>query len=139
MLNCPFCALINKQLHADVVFENKKAIAFLPLKIEAYGHVLVVPKKHFENIFDMPRAEAASYLQSVQSVSLLLKKQLGATGVNFLHASEKTAEQSVSHFHFHLIPRFENDGLEMWPLAQDMSACRKEIYLKICGGKDEHQ
>lgn len=44
MLNCPFCALINKQLHADVVFENKKAIAFLPLKIEAYGHVLVVPK-----------------------------------------------------------------------------------------------
>ncbi len=90
-------------------------VLFFTQKMEVYGHSLIVPNKHYENIFDIPEEELTHIIKFAQKISLHLKERLGTTGINILHASGKSAQQSVSHFHIHIFPRFDNDGLDTWP------------------------
>jgi len=114
MKNCIFCQIINKREKDVIRFENESCIVFEPIEPIAKGHVLIVPKKHFQDIFDID-AKILSELAIVSQKSARdTIKKFGATGVNLLHASGKDAQQSISHFHIHLVPRYPNDGLDLW-------------------------
>jgi histidine triad (HIT) family protein len=114
MENCVFCKIVKKELPATIVFENDEFLAFYPLEQVTEGHTLVIPKKHFENVFDF---ESLS-LERLMGVSQIVAKRLvdknGATGINLLNASGKDAQQSVLHFHLHVVPRYKDDGLDLW-------------------------
>ena len=114
MKDCVFCKIINKELPSKNVFEDKDVIAFETIQPVSKGHVLVVPKKHFENIFDIDKEVLQKLITVTKNLSEKLKIENKATGVNLLNASGKDAQQSVFHFHLHIVPRYKNDGLDLW-------------------------
>ena len=130
-MSCIFCDIVNKKANASIIFENKKVICFLPKEMEVYGHLLVVPKDHYENIFDISKEDLFEFISVVQDMSNHIKKSLGATGVNILNANGKDADQSVSHLHFHIIPRFKDDGVEAWPPLPCPEIDRDELFNKL--------
>lgn len=134
MENCIFCNIINGSKKADIVFENEDAIVFLPKKMEAYGHCLLVPKRHCENVFDISEEDLCKVMMIVKMMSMMLSKNLGATGVNILHASGKDAGQSVGHFHLHIIPRFSDDGIDAWPKFEEMVVDKTELMKRLKNG-----
>lgn len=114
MDNCIFCKINNKEAPAKIVFENDDILAFVPKEQVSKGHTLIVPKNHFENIFDIDKTTLEKLIAVSKDLSEQLAKENNATGINLLHASGKDAQQSVFHFHLHIVPRYENDGLDLW-------------------------
>ena len=114
MENCIFCQIVSKKSSAQIVYEDEKVLALTPLKRVSKGHILLIPKEHFESIFDIDE-EVLAYLSKImKKLSHDLIKKYDATGINLLNANGKDAQQSIFHFHFHLVPRYPNDGLDMW-------------------------
>jgi histidine triad (HIT) family protein len=114
MDECIFCKIIDKQAPARIFYEDKRIIAFEPLNKVSKGHTLVVPKRHSKDIYDIPEGYLEKLVVVSKRLSLELSKENKATGINLLNANGKDAQQSVFHFHLHLIPRYPNDGLDLW-------------------------
>lgn len=115
MKNCIFCQIVDKQSPANILFENADCIAFTPLDPVAKGHVLIVPKAHYRDIFDIDPGILSAVVVFSKQVARDIVNTNKATGVNILHASGADAQQSVFHFHIHVVPRYSNDGLDLWP------------------------
>ena len=128
--NCIFCKIINEK-EALKIYEDEKTVCLLDINPISYGHCLIIPKKHFKNIFDISEEYLREVISTSKKVSKLIKQKLNATGVNILHASGKSAQQSVFHFHLHLVPRYKNDGLDTWPKSDYKEKSLKEVYQKI--------
>ena len=113
MDNCIFCKIASGEIDSAKIWEDDKVFAFLDVNPLTEGHCLVIPKEHFENIFDIDENILKEIIFTAKNISKKIKESLSATGVNLVNASGKTAEQSVFHFHLHIVPRYENDGLKM--------------------------
>ena len=130
MDNCIFCKILKGEIPSYKIYEDEKAYAFLDIACDSYGHTLVIPKKHCTNVLDCDREYLDAVIEAVQKVANHYVNNCGFDGVNVLNASGKSAQQSVFHLHFHIIPRKADDGLDMWPLdgKQEMdldSICKK--------------
>ncbi|TFG22160.1 MAG: HIT domain-containing protein [Promethearchaeota archaeon] len=117
MKDCIFCKIINGSEKSLKVFENKHTIAFAPNPntIISKRHLIIAPKKHYENIYDIPENELFNIVKTTKFISQKLKSRFNADGVNILHASGEVAQQSVFHFHLHLVPRYFDDNVDVWP------------------------
>ena len=113
MDNCIFCKIAKGEIPSAKIYEDDKISAFLELNALAEGHTLVVPKEHYENIFDIDQETLKSLIAAAQKISERLKETLGADGINFVHRSGVAAEQGVFHFHLHVIPRKKGDDVKM--------------------------
>ena len=102
MNKCKFCQIVDKQLPSWVVYENEKVMCILPHEIEAFGHTLVIPKKHYVDLYDIPADVLSELVRVSKEITLSYKEKIGATGMNLMHASGKNGQQSVFHFHIHL-------------------------------------
>ncbi len=131
MNNCIFCQIVDRKAPAKIIYENKNVICFLPKKVEVYGHTLVVPKKHYADLYDIPTDILGDLVKVAQKLTLEYKQKINATGMNLVHASGKDGQQSVFHFHFHLLPRFKNDGLDAWPNLPKKDFNADEIWQKL--------
>ena len=131
MENCIFCDIAEKRVNANIFYEDEDTISFLDLSPISKGHCLIVPKKHFENIFDIDEKALQKIILTAKRLALRLQDRLGAKGVNILHASGKAAQQSVPHFHIHLVPRYENDGLDTWPKADYEAEALEHVLAQI--------
>ncbi len=134
MNDCIFCQIIYKKVSAKIIYENEKVICFLPKEIRVYGHTLIVPKKHYINLYDISTDILCELVKIAKMLTLEYKQKINATGMNLLHASGKDGQQSVSHFHFHLFPRFKNDGLDTWPDLAKIEFDRDELWEKLRTG-----
>ena len=114
MDHCVFCEIIrdNKILK---VYEDNWTIAFMDIAKDVDGHILVVPKKHVKNILDCDIDTLNKLMRTVKTISNHLIDNCGYDGINLLNAGGESAGQSVPHFHFHVIPRKRNDGIDAWP------------------------
>lgn len=131
MNNCVFCKIVRREEPARVIYENEDVICFLPKTIQVYGHTLVVPKKHFQDLYDIPEELLCELIKVVQFLTKEYKTKIGATGMNVMHASGKDGQQSVFHFHFHLLPRFKDDGLDTWPKLPQKDFDADEMWQKL--------
>lgn len=113
--DCVFCKIISGEFSSYKIYENDYVLAFLDISKDCFGHTLVVPKKHFENILDCENQYLEECIKAIKLISNHYVKNCGFDGVNVLNASGKSAEQSVFHLHFHIIPRKNNDGLKIYP------------------------
>lgn len=113
--DCLFCKIIQGDIPCSKVFESQEILAFLDTAPVNKGHALVIPKAHLADIWALPTALAPRLLEAIQKVSLAMKTGLGATGVNVGMNNGASAGQMVMHAHWHLIPRFDDDGLSLWP------------------------
>lgn len=108
---CVFCKIINKEIPSYTLYENEYVICFLDISQATKGHVLVVPKKHEQDIFSLSNEYASEILKAANIVANLLKEKLGITSVNLLNNSGLLAGQTVMHFHLHVLPRYEDDEI----------------------------
>jgi histidine triad (HIT) family protein len=117
MENCVFCKIVARQIPATVVYEDEYTLAFMDIGQVNPGHVLVAVKKHAENIFALDDAQAAAAFRTAARVSRAIREAFAPHGLSVYQANGKAAGQTVFHFHVHLVPRHEGDGMELtWPV-----------------------
>lgn len=111
MENCIFCKIAKKEILSNLVFENKDAFAFLDINPVSDGHVLVIPKTHYEKMTDTPDEILAKLFTECKKMMIGIKKAMASD-----YVALSVVGVDVSHFHIHLIPRKHNDGLsQFWP------------------------
>ncbi len=111
---CVFCKIINNEIPCYKVYEDDQVIAFLDISQVTHGHTLVIPKKHYENIFVLDEAIAGELYKAVVKVSNILKKGLNLTDLNIINNNGPVAGQTVNHYHIHLVPRYSDDGVSFF-------------------------
>jgi len=133
MISCVFCKIVQGTLPSQKVYEDDHVVAFAPLEkdILAKGHLLVVSRTHFSDIYDIPVKQLCFIMNTIKEIATRLRKKFKATGINILHASGRDAQQSVFHFHMHVIPRYEKDTLNTWPKTGYKERDFLEVYTKM--------
>jgi histidine triad (HIT) family protein len=109
--DCIFCKIAGKEIPSEVIYENDNFICFPDASPRVEGHCLVVPKKHFVNIIDLPSSSGSELLDAIKNVGELKLKE-GFDGFNVIQNNGEVAGQVVMHCHFHLLPRKKGDGHE---------------------------
>jgi len=116
--DCIFCKIVLGEIPCSQVFSTDKVIAFLDIRPVNKGHVIIIPKEHFETLLDVPDNLLKDLILAAKKIGKSLKKGLKADGFNLGMNNFAAAGQVVFHAHLHVIPRFENDGLHHWPGKQ---------------------
>lgn len=111
--DCIFCQIVQKRIPAFIVYEDEKCLAFLDINPLAPGHTLIIPRDHAESIFDIDEELLQHTVAIAKKLAKNMREKLGAEGVNLFQASGASAEQSIQHFHLHVIPRKSEDKLNI--------------------------
>ena len=111
MCSCIFCKTVQRKAPASLIYEDKYVMAFLDIKPLNEGHTLVIPKVHYETIYEVPDEEVAHLYRIVKKVALAVKKGVNAEGISITQHNERAAGQDVFHVHVHVIPRYEGQKL----------------------------
>jgi histidine triad (HIT) family protein len=116
MSDCIFCRIVAGEIPAARVFEDEATIAFMDIGAVHAGHVLVATRAHVENVFGLDDAQAGAVMRTVARVSRAIRDAYAPGGVNLFQANGHAAGQTVFHFHVHVLPREESDGMRLdWP------------------------
>lgn len=115
MNDCIFCKIIAGELPSWKVHEDERSLALLDLGPTNKGHTLVIPKKHFRDFLSIEAEYLTSALETIQKIARAVVAATGADGCNITTNNGAAAGQSVFHNHWHIIPRFDGDGLTPWP------------------------
>ncbi len=130
-MSCVFCLIKNGEISSRKVYEDDKVFAILDISQATKGHTLVMPKEHYESIFDIP-TDLYLHLQSVaQMLAKKIVKNLGALGCNILNNNGDAAGQVVKHFHLHIIPRYENDDITIESVDHSKDYDKDEIFKEV--------
>ena len=111
--HCVFCDLLRGAAEVSVVYEDSVAIAFLDIQPVNPGHLLVVPRVHYEGLNDIPRDVGLHLYQVAAKLIPVVQEAAGASAMNIVVNSGAAAGQNVMHYHIHLIPRREGDGFDV--------------------------
>ena len=123
---------MRKETSANIIYEDERVAAFLSNRPVNVGHTLVVPQKHYENIFDIPEKEAAYLFTIVKRVAQAVKDAIDAEGIRIVQNNGEAAGQVVFHLHVHIIPlkphnQFSHDGAYRDPTQyRDPEALEKD-------------
>lgn len=109
-MNCLFCKIAQKEISAEVVYEDENTIAVLDINPCSPGHAMILSKKHFVTILELELSEIGPIFFAVKKVVAMLKKTLSPDGFTIGINHGKTAGQAIEHLHIHIIPRYNNDG-----------------------------
>ena len=132
MSDCVFCRIVAKQIPATVVQEDADTLAFMDIGQVNPGHVLVALKSHADNLFGLQDAQAAAVFRAVARVARAIRDAFAPQGLSVYQANGKAAGQTVFHFHVHLVPRHENDGMNLtWPVKNPPREKLEEYAAKI--------
>jgi histidine triad (HIT) family protein len=107
--NCIFCKIINGEIPSYKVYEDDDVLAFLDITQVTPGHTLVISKKHYTNILDIPEDLYLKVQKVVYQLTPQIVTKMDAKGVNILNNNNEMASQSVMHYHTHIIPRYSRD------------------------------
>lgn len=137
-MDCTFCSLMREGT-ARWVFRGPSAAAFAPLNPLSPGYTLVVPTSHRTDIFDTPPEVLSAVMALVRRVAEKMRTALGAGGVNILSASGPGSEQSVPHLHFHVVPRWPDDGFSTWPVQQSRHRVEGDPVAQLATAMTAHR
>jgi histidine triad (HIT) family protein len=113
MDSCIFCKIVEGEIPSYKVYEDDSVLAFLDIAPVNIGHTLVIPKEHFENILETPEDLIADMMKVAKKVSHGIDA-LGSDGININMNNRAAAGQVIFHSHIHVIPRYADDGFQMW-------------------------
>ncbi len=108
---CIFCKIAKGEIPCYKIYEDNDFLAFLDLSQATKGHTLIIPKKHYDNIFSLD--EKIDIMLPVVTVAKALKKSLKIDNINMINNNGPLAGQTINHFHIHLIPRYDNDKVSL--------------------------
>jgi histidine triad (HIT) family protein len=110
MSDCLFCQIARKERPSHTIFTEEGVVAFLDIFPCTPGHTLVIPRRHYATVTEMPAEEVGRLFQAAAIVATKVQSALGAAGFNLGINNGKAAGQEVFHVHIHIIPRYANDG-----------------------------
>ena len=111
MASCIFCQIVDGKAEASRVYEDDICLAFMDIQPVNPGHVLIVPKTHFQDLSDLPPHIGCHLFQLAQQIALSLPKtNVKNEGIDLFLTHGEAAGQEIFHVHLHVIPRYENDG-----------------------------
>ena len=130
--NCIFCKIANGEIPSKTIYEDEDYRVILDLGPATRGHALILPKQHYQNLFELPEEKASGVFVLAKKLATQMKENLEADGFNIVQNNGIEAGQTVFHFHMHLIPRYKNDGQNInWkPLeksTEELEEIRKQI------------
>ena len=125
--DCIFCAIAAGEAPATIVAEDERTVAFMDISPATDGHLLVIPRAHYEDVLVIDDADLDATMHTARAMARRVKDRLGADGVNLLNSCGAAAWQTVFHFHVHVIPRYDDDPLKLpWvPEQGDMDAINR--------------
>lgn len=109
--SCIFCKIVKKLADASIIYENESVMAFLDIRPLNIGHTLVIPKKHYVDIFDIPKDLLSEVHEVSKQIALAIKAATKADGISIIQQNGKAAGQDIFHLHVHIVPRFEGQKL----------------------------
>ena len=110
---CIFCEIVAGRIPSATVYEDEHVFAFMDIAPANPGHLLIIPKQHYRNIFDMPAEVGSKIMEAAVPLAEAIRKALDPDGLNLFQSNEAAAFQTVFHFHLHLIPRWKTDPLRL--------------------------
>lgn len=134
--DCIFCKIAAGEIPSATVYEDDDFRAILDLGPAAKGHTLVIPKNHSDNLLSVDPDTAAKALNVVSKTANAIKEALGCDGINVVQNNGEAAGQTVMHLHFHIIPRYKNDSVNigwqpMKPSNEELAATAELIKEKM--------
>ena len=109
-MDCIFCKIINKEIPNYTVYEDEFVLAFLDVEPCSKGHTVIIPKRHANNLSEITDEEWQKLMKSLRAVQQKIEEIIKPAGMNIGINNGKAAGQAVPHVHWHIIPRYENDG-----------------------------
>ena len=132
-MNCIFCEISSGQAPASFVFQSEQVFAIMSLDQPNPYKVLVVPRSHIENIYDLSAEDAAYIFQATVKIARAVRQASSCEGLNLVQSNGRTGQQDVFHFHLHLIPRFYNDSIILsWQNTQAERSELNRMAEEIC-------
>ena len=111
--DCLFCKIVAGELPSTKVAEDERTIAFMDINPATRGHLLVVPREHSRDLLEIGDEDLAATTAAARRLAARVKERLGADGVNLMNSCGSAAWQTVFHFHMHVIPRYDDDPLQL--------------------------
>jgi histidine triad (HIT) family protein len=111
--DCLFCRIAAGEVDSEIVQEDEHTVAFMDINPWTRGHALVIPRRHSRNLYDIEDEDLHHTLSAAKRLALRMRDKLGCDGLNLLNSCEPAAWQTVFHFHVHVIPRYEDDPLQL--------------------------
>lgn len=116
---CIFCQIASGELPAQIVDEDELTISFMDIYPGTRGHALVIPRRHFRDLWEVDPEHMVAVMRAAQRLALRMRERLDAEGVNLINSCGEAAWQTVFHFHVHVIPRSGDDPLKLpWKPTQ---------------------
>lgn len=112
--NCIFCKILAGEIPSTAVYEDDDFKAILDVNPAARGHVIILPKNHAANIYELPDEDASKIMVVAKKIATAIEKAYHCDGVNILQNNGEAAGQTVFHLHVHVIPRFKGRYSEYW-------------------------
>ena len=130
-MNCIFCKIAKDEIPSFKIYEDDFVLSFLSTGPVNHGHVLVIPKKHYSNYEEIDNETLAKIYVVVKKIGLAIKNSFDSAGYNTNVNNDAVAGQIIPHFHVHVIPRYKNDGLELWPEGKYTNTEAETVMNKI--------
>ena len=129
--NCIFCKIIEGEIPSKTLFENDEFKVIFDISPASKGHVIILPKYHAANIFELPEEVTAKAFVLAKKIATVLKEVLNCDGVNILQNNGEAAGQTVFHLHIHVIPRYKDDNMGLtWKQGEADPDVLEEIITK---------
>ena len=112
--DCIFCKVHSGEIPSEKVYEDEHAVAVMDINPWTRGHAVVIPRRHAANIYEIDDAELSAVILAAKRLATTMRDTLrGCAGVNLLQSNGAVAWQTIFHLHFHVIPRYEGDPLQL--------------------------
>ncbi len=129
--NCIFCKIAGGEIPSATLYEDEDFRVILDVGPAAKGHMLILPKKHFADICEIPEELAGKAFILAKKMAEKMEKALGCDGINVLQNNHEAAGQTVFHFHIHLIPRYQKDRVSIGWKPGKLTDSDKEEILRL--------
>jgi histidine triad (HIT) family protein len=111
--DCLFCGIVAGSIPSETIDSNERTVAFMDINPATPGHALVVPREHSADLMEIGDYDLTATILAAQRLSKRMMDTLGADGIDLINACGAAAWQTVFHFHIHVVPRYEDDPLEL--------------------------
>ncbi len=129
---CIFCKIAKGSIPSSTIYEDSHFRVILDINPGTKGHCLIIPREHFDDIYDLDGETAGKLFSLATMIARALRDALKCDGLNVIQNNGEVAGQTVKHFHLHLIPRYEGDGFPTgWPQHEADSEEIEEIRRKV--------
>ena len=128
--NCIFCKIANGEIPSSTLYEDDMVRVILDISPATKGHALILPKEHYTNLYEISDEMASHAIKVAKKMAKKMQEELGGEGLNVLQNNGELAGQTVFHYHMHLIPRYQEDKINMKWENGELSESEKEELVK---------